>query len=57
MKQEEAAKEEQQAIEKIAAILATLTSNRSAMVSKQPLSYLAKPQIHSRNFAYRNYFI
>lgn len=57
MKQEEATREEKQAIEKIAAILVTLTSNRSAMVSKQPLSYLAKQQIHGRNFAYRNYFV
>ncbi|XVE76319.1 hypothetical protein DITRI_Ditri12bG0162400 [Diplodiscus trichospermus] len=32
--EKEAAKEEKQAMEKIAAILATLTSNRSAMVSK-----------------------
>lgn len=49
MKQEEAAREEKQAMEKIAAILATLTSNRSAMVGSLPISYLAKPK-YFKNF-------
>ena len=55
MKQEEAAREEKQAMEKIAAILATLTSNRSAMVGNMPISYLAKPKYILRIYAYRNY--
>lgn len=38
MKQEEAAKEEKEALEKIAVILANLTSKKSAMVSQVNLS-------------------